>query len=361
VRIWRPGRRAPDLEWVQVEVTSRCNAACTYCPRAAYAPGWLNGDLEVRLLRDLLENLRRDTLVHLQGWGEPLLHPAFVEMVEAAKHAGHRVAATTNGMLLTESVGCALAGAGLDILGVSLVRVDGRNDAIRVGTSAAQVIRAVGRAARLRESGAARTPRVHVAYLMLRSQMDHLPEAVRVLGEAGADQVVVSSLDLVADEAFRGEALWDLSEAEQRHLLDVVRSAEQAATVAGTELVVQVAAGGGGTRCPENAGRSAFVGFDGAVLPCVMAAVPVRGRVTHWGPSGVATMTRVPLGDLHDQPLDEVWRRPAFRRFRRRLAGWGPQPPRCADCAKPLVRRLLASAGAPDPSDLSLGLGSGHF
>lgn len=361
MRIWRPRRRAPDLEWIQVEVTSRCNAACTYCPRAAYAAGWLNGDLEVRLLRELLQNLRRDTLVHLQGWGEPFLHPAFVEMVEAAKHAGHRVAATTNGMLLTESVGRALAGAGLDILGVSLVRVDGGNDAIRVGTSAAQVIRAVERAARLRESGMARTPRVHVAYLMLRSQMDHLAEAVRVLGEAGADQVVVSSLDLVADEAFRGEALWDLTKAEERHFLDVVWSAEQAAAAAGTELVVQVAAGGAGTRCPENTGRSAYVGFDGAVMPCVMAAVPVRGQATHWGPSGAATFARTPLGNLHDQPLDVIWRSPAFRRFRRGVAGWGRRPQRCADCAKSRVRRLRANLGAPESADPSLTLGLDHF
>jgi MoaA/NifB/PqqE/SkfB family radical SAM enzyme len=361
VRLWPSGGRAPELEWVQVEVTSRCNATCTYCPRVAYPSAWLNGDLEVPLLHELLRHLRRDTLVHLQGWGEPLLHPAFVEMVEAAKRASHRVAATTNGVLLTENTLLELAGAGLDILGISLVRVDAANDAIRIGTSAAQVLRAVERAARLREGGGAGTPRVHVAYLMLRSQIDHLAEAVRVLGEAGADQVVVSSLDLVADESLLQETLWDLDNDEERRLLDVVRSAEEAAAASRTELVVQLAAGRAGDRCPENTGRSAYVGFDGAVMPCVMAAVPVRGPVRHFGPRGPAVLARSPLGDLHDQPFEAVWRQRAFRRFRRGITGWGRRPQRCLDCGKPGVRRIQASSGPSDRADVSDALLAGQI
>jgi len=340
MRLWSLGRRPPDLDWVQVEVTTRCNAECAYCPRRSWADRWFHGDLEVELFRRLLRQLRQGTLVYLQGWGEPLLHPDLPEMVAEAKAAGHPVATTTNGLLLDEDLGARLADAGLDILGLSLVRADAANDCIRAGTSVTRVLRAVEAMAGLRERRGGEGPRVHVAYLLLRSQVEHLPEAVRTLGEAGADQVVVSSLDLVPDEDLLGETLWGLEEDDRLRLLEIILAAEEAAEAAGTELVAQLAVGGPGAACPENRGRSVYVGFDGAVLPCVMAAVPVRGRVTHRGPGGPAVHERRPLANLREDTLLEAWRRPAFEAFRRGVLGRGPLPRRCEDCFKREVRRV---------------------
>lgn len=337
---WPFGAGPPRLDWVQVEVTSRCNAACRYCPRAAYAGVWRSGDLEMPLFLELLDQVRPGTLVYLQGWGEPLLHPDLVRMVEAAAARGFPVATTSNGILLDGDRQRALAGAGLEILGLSLVGVDRRNDAIRVGTSAAEVLRAVESLARLREGAGG--PRIHIAYLVLRRDLDHLPEAVRSLGEAGADQVVVSSLDLISDPALARETLWDPPE-DPDHLLEVVQAAEEAARASGTEVIVQVALPGAGGRCPENTGRSLYVGHDGGVMPCVMSAVPVSRRVTHWGPRGPAAFERVPLGNLHDEPLSRIWKKRAFRRFRRGVVGWGPTPERCRDCYKTGVRRIQES------------------
>ena len=42
--------------------------------------------------------------VHLQGWGEPLLHPRLPEMAKAAKAAGSDVGITTNGDLLEPAI-----------------------------------------------------------------------------------------------------------------------------------------------------------------------------------------------------------------------------------------------------------------
>lgn len=35
----------PRLDWLQVEVTSFCNASCLYCPRPAYGNTWRNRHL----------------------------------------------------------------------------------------------------------------------------------------------------------------------------------------------------------------------------------------------------------------------------------------------------------------------------
>lgn len=348
---WPFVRRPLDLDWIQVEVTSRCNAACRYCPRTTFAERWLAGDLDPEMLACLLPELRATTLVHLQGWGEPLLHPRLVDMVAMTRRAGHEVATTSNGLLLDRDAQEALAGEGLGIIGLSLVGVDARNDEIRSGTSARRVLEVLESLASLRDKSGTRTPRIHIAYLLLRSRVNHLAEAVRILGDAGADKVVVSSLDLVPSEELVGETFWGLGAEEAKRLVEVAQEAEQAAERSGTELLLQLALGEVGASCPEANGRSLYIGFDGGVLPCVMAAIPAEGRYRHWSSRGAAEAERVPYGFLGERPLRSIWREDAFRKFRRGVSGWGSQPVRCGDCAKLQVQRVRGDTTDSGPEE----------
>ncbi len=74
---WFTNLLAPFLDWIQVEVTSHCNAQCTYCPHAVFGEFWQNRHMPLDLYRKLSRAFRRTSLVYLQGWGEPLLHPQF--------------------------------------------------------------------------------------------------------------------------------------------------------------------------------------------------------------------------------------------------------------------------------------------
>jgi hypothetical protein len=60
---------------LQVEVTSRCTRSCLPCPRSDLRRDWRNGDLEDAYWAAIEPGLRLTYHVHLQGWGEPLLHP----------------------------------------------------------------------------------------------------------------------------------------------------------------------------------------------------------------------------------------------------------------------------------------------
>jgi len=71
----------PWLDWMQIEVTSRCNAACIYCPRTVYGPRWKNRDLSPDTFEKLLPVLSKTKMVHLQGWGEPLLYGAILALL----------------------------------------------------------------------------------------------------------------------------------------------------------------------------------------------------------------------------------------------------------------------------------------
>lgn len=102
VRGWFASRtkNTRPISALQVEVTSRCARACAVCPRTAVARRWQDGDLDMGLWDRLAPHLHLVDHVHLQGWGEPLLHRNLPDMVADARKAGCSVGITTNGDLL---------------------------------------------------------------------------------------------------------------------------------------------------------------------------------------------------------------------------------------------------------------------
>ena len=127
-------KKDPKLDWIQVEVSSYCNADCIYCPHTAYKQNWRNRYLSMEAFTNLVPAFSTTKLVYLQGWGEPFTHPQFFEMLKLAKKAGCRVGTTTNGTLLNRHLIEKLVIEGLDIVGFSLAGMDEKNDTIRRGT-----------------------------------------------------------------------------------------------------------------------------------------------------------------------------------------------------------------------------------
>src|SRR4030043_358357 len=131
----------PSFDWIQVEVTSACNAECAYCPHTVYRAFWKNRYLSLNRFRRLEDPFTRTRHVHLQGWGEPFLHPNFFDMVAIAKRAGCRVGTTTNGMCLDADHLVRIIDSGLDVIAFSLAGTDERNDIIRKGTRLDKVLK----------------------------------------------------------------------------------------------------------------------------------------------------------------------------------------------------------------------------
>jgi MoaA/NifB/PqqE/SkfB family radical SAM enzyme len=114
--------RAPEAfpRRVNVEVTNHCNQRCTLCPRQGFTRplGFMDRAIYDRVVA---ECARHPTRLWLHFLGEPLLHPALVAMVRAAKAAGvAEVGLSTNAVLLTGALADALLDSGLDRLECSL-------------------------------------------------------------------------------------------------------------------------------------------------------------------------------------------------------------------------------------------------
>jgi hypothetical protein len=67
-------RTLPRRDWIQVEVSLRCNALCRYCPRTIHRKAWLSPTMPLRDFERLATALARVGMAHRQCRGEPFLN-----------------------------------------------------------------------------------------------------------------------------------------------------------------------------------------------------------------------------------------------------------------------------------------------
>ncbi len=118
------------LTTLNVEITNRCNLRCSYCPvnRDMARP---KADLDFARFQELLVRSPTVTTLLPFQWGEPLLHPRIVEMIEFATKRGVRTFLTTNGTLLDDAMCRGLLRSSLSRLTISVDGDDVTHEATR--------------------------------------------------------------------------------------------------------------------------------------------------------------------------------------------------------------------------------------
>ena len=103
-----------------IELTNRCNALCTFCPRdKTPKQGMMDFDT-FKLALDRAAELDLCPDINSTGQGEPTLHPRIIEFAQYAQSKGLPYSITTNGSKLTEEMSNALLDAGLARINFSI-------------------------------------------------------------------------------------------------------------------------------------------------------------------------------------------------------------------------------------------------
>jgi MoaA/NifB/PqqE/SkfB family radical SAM enzyme len=330
----------PQLDWIQVEISSYCNAGCIYCPHYAFRTNWQNRLLPLEAFRSLVPAFGRTDLVYLQGWGEPFTHPQFFEMLQIAKEAGCRVGTTTNGVLLDRRLIERLVGQGLDIIGFSLAGVDESNDKIRKGTRIKKVLECIEEIHRARDKYGAGNPEIHIAYMLLQSSLDDLEKLPKFLKNTGAAQTVVSSLSYVVSPEMEKESVLASGEEEYAKLKGHLIEAKREAVKQGADIHFHIVPPlQDHFSCSENIPQAVVVGSDGSLSPCVMKQVPVQGDNYYLINGQKRLQQNLAFGNVQQESLRAIRRNKRCRQFIRDFRS-GNTLVACQDCLKKQIENF---------------------
>jgi len=110
-----------------IDPCGACNFTCSFCPcntsefMTKERHAVMSFGLFEKLLADLKQFPHMPNVINLYGFGEPLLHPRYCDMVRRVKSdIGSAVRCTTNGSLLGAEMNRSLIDAGIDMVRVSI-------------------------------------------------------------------------------------------------------------------------------------------------------------------------------------------------------------------------------------------------
>lgn len=333
------------LNKLYVEITTACNLDCIMCVREVWHEPI--GAMPLATFASLMEQVKElpaPPVIHLSGYGEPLSHPHFLELVALAKATGAKVEATSNGTLLTRRMSESLLDLDLDRVVVSL---DGataaRFESIRARASFERVIDNLLwlKRLRLRRHGRHGNPQLAIAFVAMRDNVEDLAALPHLASLLGAWEILVSNVvphtaELEAQILYR-QALTSCAFRASRWVpemslpkfdLDAQTMEPVRGAFASTASITLngVSLSERNDYCRFAQGGYAVVRWDGEVSPCLSLLHDhpeyIRGRrkdVTHHS-----------FGNINDTPLPEIWAAPAFAAFRQQVRAFHFSP--CTTC-----------------------------
>jgi radical SAM protein with 4Fe4S-binding SPASM domain len=268
--------------------------------------------------------------LHLQGLGEPLLHPRFFDMVRYAVDRGIEVSTNSNLTALSERRAQQCVLSGLRRLHVSLDAADpAAYEYIRIGSRMSWVLRNLSRLLEAKRRLKAAWPEIELVAVVMRRNLEQLPALIRLAHQYEVHAVSVQHLCHDFSEGSlpaRYQPMRAFVDAESLAGEDPQRieRAFAAARAAAQELDVslRLPRAEQTPRTPDKKPRcdwpwkGAYLSYSGQAMPCCMVATP----------------DRINFGSMEKKGVAQVWNNESYRRFRSQLASDSP-PEICRGCA----------------------------
>jgi MoaA/NifB/PqqE/SkfB family radical SAM enzyme len=313
-RVRKKGRR-PFIAF-QIEPTSRCQLNCVMCPRTALSDAWEPGDMPLSAYERISGHFHLAEDVHLQGWGEPLVHPSLFEMVRIAKRANCKVSLTTNGVLLIPRVSERLLKEGVDTVALSIAGASkATHESIRCGSNYEQLIGNIEALSGLKARLKSRTPKLVLSFLMTRTNIEELPEMVRLAKEIGIDDLVATNLDYTPTWTQDGLKAFSCGRAEAG-FMKIIDEAKKRALKSRLPLRVYPLEGEEVVMCELNPLQMVFFTHDGCVSPCVYLNLTKKGPIPRIYCGSHYDVQRLSFGNIEKTDFHDIWESAGYKSFR---------------------------------------------
>lgn len=309
---------------LNMEVTSRCNLACTFCTQPSLTNEQL-GDMPWELYAKVIDEGAhyRVPAANLNGLGEPMLLRRLPEMIAYAKQRGYLdVMFHTNGTVMTEPLARALLDANLDRIIFSVDSPDKATyEAMRIRSNWDKVVANVRLFAELRNRLGRTTPIIRTT-MVVTEKTGHQVTDFLALWKPLADQITLQDLTWRTKVLEGGE--WTNRERSAIPTeLDGIRAQAKRQKLSFV--------------CPYLY-QSAYAFWNGDVIPC----------------SNPNARTSMVMGNLNTQSLHEVWHGKTYTKLRAlHESGRWDEHPICRTCEVPLIelyKALEKQRPAPPPT-----------
>jgi MoaA/NifB/PqqE/SkfB family radical SAM enzyme len=267
-----------------IEIGNVCNLHCPMCLRQWYKRK--EGVMSIDQLSYIIEQNPGLVGVGIGGWGEPLLHPRFPEILHLLTSKGIFIAFDTNATLINQEF--------LDVVerGVLLLKlvisvdspVSGR---IRDYPDFEVVHENIRKIAKLKK----KIPFLMLSCTVSKSNLNEVEDIVRLARETGIYNVGVHSVIAFNERHFVGP----FGPPSSEELSKVLSKAEALARRLGVKLFTHYPLASSQCEAPWT---QMFIAWDGTVYPCCL-------------------YLSKPLGNIFEESLKEIWNGEKYIEFRK--------------------------------------------
>lgn len=253
------------------ELTNACNLNCVMCGRNAsdFKPTIFDMDV-FRSFEPLMDSVEEVTLM---GWGEPTIHPHFIEMLEIINKHSARKYFCTNGMNL-KKIKDAIFDYNVDVFAVSLDgATDETNGRIRRGSKIDIITEDLKEIVRIKKERGLKYPWINFVFCAMQSNIKELPDLIRLAAEIGIEEVKVVYLT-VFEESLLHETLWGHEDLVREVFEEAIKVGEELGVV--LKLPHYVGEDVAGDKLHKDcyvSWRDFFLGSDGYVRPCMSTPI----------------------------------------------------------------------------------------
>jgi len=317
---------ALDFDVIEVELTTRCNAQCVYCPSIMFYQDWREVDMGPELFQKLSPLVFNSRLVFFGGWGEPLLNNRFFQMAEMAGKAHRPVAVSTNGLLIDDTTAYRIVSTGIEMVSFALSGIGEDHEHLHKGLVQEDVLAAISVLNNQRNES--QKPRIQVSYLLFRSALKGLSKLPELLKWRGIDKVIIRPLDYASGPGLADEMVLPQSMEEFEEVRGILEQVKTKGKEKGLDVDYHLYRPGDRQRhCTEMPEKRLFVSAFGGISPCLFTGLSMSDNSAindaDWQPLVFGNMDRV--------SAEQIWKSKPYRKFRESFRKGSPHP-RCQTC-----------------------------
>jgi|SRR5579872_2993597 len=302
---------------IEIELTNRCNLACTQCLRSVGLKPYRLGDMDPDDYKKILAQFPYAMNIVLNGFGEPMRYKPFFDIVAYTRRERPwaKIGIYTNGMLIDEEKAHRLMDCGLTELSISIdAATPDTYRCVRRGGNLDVLHDNIRRLVRVKREARARFPMLGLNFVMVNDNEGELAPFVEQAHEFGVDFINCISW-----------AAYDWGFKNRRTKASYLRELEAA-----RERMDRL-----GVRCrsfPETGTQwtDADRPFDCDFFWGNNFRITYRGEIT----LGCCTPFRetYSYGNLLEQPFREIWNNALYRKNRELARRHIAPDPTCLSC-----------------------------